>query len=210
MRATLLLVVSMLHGISALSLSPSGKKPGNTLGATRRSILSFGAVAGSAAALLGADRASAVSARTGLSSVFTGEYDDPNHPGCLRSIKVVGGKEGPDGRRRGPTAVVKGVDDNCKAPELKDVWSLSGSISKSEDGDDTIFIDFSPKGTHGTSAYVLRTCCLETRVSHRTGGPKNLKGTFDTFGSIPGITFPDGNKWTKVHGPVRPTARHMY
>lgn len=29
-----------------------------------------------------------VTAKTGLSSPFTGEYDDPNHPGCKREIKV--------------------------------------------------------------------------------------------------------------------------
>merc|ERR1719437_277778 len=70
-------------------------------------------------------------ARTGLSSVFTGEYDDPKHPNCLRSIKVVGAAMGPDGRRRRePAAYVKGVD-NAKGtpscadnPELASVWKL--------------------------------------------------------------------------------------
>ena len=32
--------------------------------------------------------AGAEKARTGLSSKFTGEYSDPKHPGCQRSIKV--------------------------------------------------------------------------------------------------------------------------
>lgn len=50
----------------------------------RRAFLSQLAAAGALAASPMA--AHAVSARTGLSSPFTGEYDDKNHPGCLRSI----------------------------------------------------------------------------------------------------------------------------
>merc|ERR1712228_955809 len=127
----------------------------------------------------GALPASASSARTGLSSVFTGEYDDPKHPNCLRSIKVVGAAMGPDGRRRRePAAYVKGVD-NAKGtpscadnPELASVWKLEGKVAESGE---TIYIDFSPKG-----------------------GPKDLVGTWDTFGGAPGILFTDGNKWTKV------------
>jgi len=116
-----------------------------------------------------------VPARTGLSSVFTGEYDDPKHPGCLRSIKVVGGTMKADGNRGKPYALVKGMDKGCSDPQLANVWSLNGSLSKNEEGEDLIFIDFSPKG-----------------------GPKNLLGKWDTFDGIPGISFPDGNKWTKV------------
>lgn len=138
-------------------------------------------VLGGALALGGARAAGAVSARTGLSSVFTGEYDDPNHPGCLRSIKVVGGGLGPDGKQRKLTALVKGVDGKgakgacAERPELKDVWSLNGKVSKGDDGEDLLFVDFSPKG-----------------------GPSNLLGQYDTFGGVPGVKFPDGNKWTKV------------
>merc|ERR1712087_226346 len=121
----------------------------------------------------------AASARTGLASVFTGECDDPKHPNCLRSIKVVGASMGPDGRRRRePTAFVKGVD-NAKGtsgcadlPELASVWKLEGKVAESGD---KIYIDFAPKG-----------------------GPKDLVGTWDTFGGTPGIVFTDGNKWTKV------------
>merc|ERR1719238_2148932 len=82
--------------------------------------------------------AGAVSARSGLSSVFTGEYDDPNHPGCLRSVKVVGAKLGPDGRKeRKPTAYVKGVDSlpagykSCTGtPTLEDVWKIEGKVTE--------------------------------------------------------------------------------
>ena len=78
--------------------------------------------------------------------------DDPKHPGCLRSIKVVGPKMGPDGRKgRNPVAYVKGVDrfpadaesKSCVGtPDLASVWKLEGKVA--EDGE-TIFIDFSSK-----------------------------------------------------------------
>ena len=142
--------------------------------------------------------AGAVSARTGQSSPFTGEYDDPNHPGCLRSVKVVGAKIGPDGRKeRRPTAYIKGVDSLPKGtkgclpgvqPTLADVWSLEGKVS--EDGE-SISIDFSPK-TNG-----------------RVG---LLVGKLDDFNGQ-GIAFPDGNKWTKVAAGTperRPPAITLY
>ena len=120
--------------------------------------------------------ANAVSARTGLSSVFSGEYDDPNHPGCLRSIKVVGPKMGPDGRKgRNPVAYIKGVDNakdtkSCvNPPELSQIWKLEGKVA--EDGE-SVLIDFAPK-TEG-----------------RVGA---LLGKWDEVGP-PGIQFPDGNK----------------
>jgi len=142
---------------------------------SRRGLLS----AAAAAAALPALPALAVSARTGMSSPFTGEYDDANHPGCLRSVKVVGAKQGADGRReRFPTAYIKGTDQkegqkSCSGtPELADVWSLTGKVS--EAGDE-ISIDFSPKG-----------------------GPARVTGVYDNLGGIEGIVFPDGNKWTKA------------
>ena len=85
---------------SSLSLSTS---------ASRREMLSRLAAAPLAA--LAPAAANAVKAQTGAASVFTGEYDDPKHPGCLRSVKVVGAKVGPDGRKsRNPSAYVSGVD----------------------------------------------------------------------------------------------------
>ena len=136
---------------------------------------------GGAAIAAAPNAAHAVSARTGAASVFTGEYDDPKHPGCLRSVKVVGAKMGPDGRKqRNPTAYVKGVDSlpaggkSCTGtPTLEDVWKLEGKVS--EDGE-SITIDFSPK--------------TEGRVGV-------LVGKYDDFNGG-GILFPDGNKWTKV------------
>lgn len=42
--------------------------------------------------------------------------------------------------------------------------------------------------------------CIQRRTCEAlaAGGPKNLLGKWDTFGGVPGISFPDGNKWTKV------------
>ena len=148
---------------------------------SRRGLLFKAAVAAPLALVPNA--ANAVSARTGAASVFTGEYDDPNHPGCLRSVKVVGAKLGPDGRKeRKPTAYVKGVDSlpagykGCRAgdkPTLADVWSIEGKVA--EDGQ-SIAIDFSAK-TNGKVGLLI--------------------GEYDDFNG-PGIKFPDGNKWTKV------------
>jgi hypothetical protein len=142
---------------------------------SRRGLLSsFAAVAA-----IPALPALAVSARTGMFSPFIGEYDDANHPGCLRSVKVVGAKMNAAGiRERFPTAYIKGTDQkegqkSCSGtPELADVWSLTGKVSESGD---EIYIDFSPKG-----------------------GPAGVTGKLDTFGGAEGILFPDGNKWTKV------------
>ena len=64
---------------------------------SRRAVLSNAAA--SFAVLAAPSAALAVSARTGLEAPFTGEYDDPKASGCLRSVKVVGPKMGPDGRR---------------------------------------------------------------------------------------------------------------
>ena len=149
---------------------------------TSRRDLLFG-LAGAAPLAMAPRAANAVSARTGAASVFTGEYDDPNHPGCLRSVKVVGAKVGPDGRKeRKPTAYVKGVDSlpmgykGCRAgdvPTLADVWSIEGKVS--EDGQ-SIAIDFSAK-TNGKVGLLV--------------------GEYDDFNG-PGIRFPDGNKWSKV------------
>jgi hypothetical protein len=146
-----------------------------------------GVAAGAAAVVFAPLAARAVTAKTGLGSPFTGEYEDPKHPGCLRSVKVVGPKLGPDGRRgRKPVAVVSGVDGlpagagtkacpKGEVPELKDVWKLEGTVS--EDGT-TLTVDFSPK--------------TEGRVGV-------LVAKYDDF-DPPGIQFPDGNKWVKIEG----------
>ena len=77
-------------------------------------------------------------ALTGQSSQFTGFYDDPNHPGCLRSVKVIG-----------PNIVeVKGYDGKegekmCTSrPQREDLWSIEGELLDK----DTVALDFSSKG----------------------------------------------------------------
>lgn len=133
-----------------------------------------GQLAGAAAVMaVGADEANAA-LKTGTSSVFTGDYDDPNHPGCLRQVKVIGAPQRADGTRsKYPVVEVTGYDGSggskmCSdRPTRGDLWKITGSV-KSET--EAVF-DFSPKG-----------------------GPASLTATFD--GS--GILFSDGNKWGKV------------
>ena len=118
--------------------------------------------------------ANAASAKTGSASVFTGDYDDPNHPGCLRQVKVVGAKMRGDGTRsRFPVVEVKGYDGEgsgmCtdRPATYENLWSVEGKLMNDKEA----LIDFSSKG-----------------------GPSNLLGKYEDGG----IVFPDGNKWTKV------------
>lgn len=120
------------------------------------------------------EEAQATKALTGQASQFTGFYDDPNHPGCLRSLKVVGPKQRADGTRsRIPIVEVKGYDGKegekmCTSrPQREDLWSIEGKLLDK----DTVALDFSSKG-----------------------GPANVKGSWEEGG----IVFPDGNKWSKV------------
>lgn len=90
--------------------------------------------------------------------MFSGTYNDPNHPNCRRQIQVLGSQ-----------AILTGTDGNpgCPPDGSGEEWQLLGQIV-----DDTILVDFSPKG-----------------------GPKDLKGVWDTTDPA-GILWPDGNKWT--------------
>jgi len=132
--------------------------------------LSTAALVTTAAATGLPEAASATVALTGMASPFTGEYDDPNHPGCLRRVKVVGAPIKGDGTRSPyPVIEVKGYDGEGRPNTFKDLWSIQGKVlSKNE-----AVIDFSPKG-----------------------GPANLLAKISDDGT--GIVFPDGNKWTKV------------
>jgi hypothetical protein len=65
---------------------------------------------------------------------FTGSYDDPNHPNCLREVRVVSGSNEAD---------VSGTDGapGCPPDGSGETWNLVGKV----DGG-TIEVDFSPKG----------------------------------------------------------------
>jgi hypothetical protein len=137
---------------------------------------------------------------TGASSKFTGEYEDSNHPGCLRSIKVVAPRMEPTGYRGPyPLAIIKGVDglpagssscpDGVK-PTIEELWTIEGEVTTDDDDDvETLRVDFTPKG-----------------------GPKGVIAKFDETGGKPGILFPDGNKWMKIKDGTpdrRPKVRKM-
>lgn len=134
-------------------------------------------IAGAALVAASPEEAQAAPLKVGPSSPFTGDYDDPNHPGCLRQVKVVGAPLRADGTRSSyPIIEITGYDGNGSAgnscgdgdrPTRADLWKIQGKMKSNTEAS----IDFSPKG-----------------------GPANLTGTWD--GS--GIVFPDGNKWLKV------------
>lgn len=140
--------------------------------ADRRQV--FGFLGGAVAIAAGADQASAAIAKTGPSSVFTGDYDDPNHPECLRQVKVVGAPQRANGQKPSYAVVeVTGYDGKegekiCKEqPTRADLWKIQGKTKT----DTEAVLDFSPKG-----------------------GPADLAAKWDGDG----IVFPDGNKWTKM------------
>ena len=89
-------------------------------------------------------------------SAFAHRYADPKHPGCYREIFADGVVRGEDG------------DPGCDGKKNVRSWALRGTIGV---GDDTIFIDFSPKG-----------------------GPANMVGERVDDG----VRFPDGNVWRKI------------
>ena len=89
-------------------------------------------------------------------SAFAHRYADPKHPGCYREIFADGVVRGEDG------------DPGCDGKKNVRSWALRGTIGV---GDDTIFIDFSPKG-----------------------GPANMVGERVDEG----VRFPDGNVWRKI------------
>ena len=115
-------------------------------------------------------RASANAAKevsVAVRSKFAGVYADPKHPGCYREIFANGDVRGEDGN--------PGCDANANANATTAfrAWSLSGAIA---DDDETIFIDFSPKG-----------------------GPRDLVGVYvRARDGSDGVAFPDGNVWVKL------------
>lgn len=115
--------------------------------------------------------------KTGAANSFTGDYDDPNHPGCLRQVKVVGGPLNGSGTRSAfPVIEIVGYDNEkgeskvCKErPPSRDyLWEVKGSVRSPS----TALVDFSRRG--GPEDPIL--------VKYENGG----------------IVFPDGNKWKKI------------
>jgi len=173
-RLTLALLGSLVVGSSALQQPAPAVDRRNAFG------LLGGAAAAAAVLMAGPEAAQASAARTGGTSPFTGFYDDPNHPGCLRSVKVVGAPLKGDGTRSPfPVIEITGFDgaEGAKMctdrPTREQLWKIKGTVKSSTEA----LIDFSPKG-----------------------GPSKLLGKFEDGG----IVFPDGNKWTKVPYPGTP------
>ena len=70
-----------------------------------------------------------------MESPLGGQYSDPNHPGCQRTVSVGSGRvSGTDGT---------GPDGACRQGELVKKWSLPATFAK--DGL-SMEVDFSPKG----------------------------------------------------------------
>jgi hypothetical protein len=67
---------------------------------------------------------------------FSGEYSDPNHPYCKRSVEATTGQTDAN-------AIVSGTDGNpgCPPDGSGEAWTVNASIVG-----ETIVVDFSPKG----------------------------------------------------------------
>jgi hypothetical protein len=172
MKFSITIFVTVL-AVTSHALSPVNKEAS----VSRRGALGglLGAGAAAAALVVGNPQiASATAAKTGAASPFQGDYDDPNHPSCLRQVKVVGAPLRADGSRsQYPVIEVTGYDGKGNGavctdrPTRADLWKVTGTVKSK----DTAVIDFSPKG-----------------------GPANLMAKYEDGG----IVFPDGNKWTKM------------
>ena len=157
--------------ILLMACSASALVPNEQPAVARRPFLA--GLAGAAFAASAAQPAFATKALTGASNPWTGEYDDPNHPSCLRQVKVVGAPQRGDGTRsQYPIVEVRGYDSagpTCTEPPSRaDIWTVKGVLKNNQ-----ATLDFSSKG-----------------------GPKDLLAKYEDGA----IVFPDGNKWTKVIG----------
>jgi hypothetical protein len=166
----------MVRFLSAVAILVAAVSTTNAFSVERRGFLAKvgSTIAGAAVLATNAEQAMAAAYKTGPASPFNGDFDDPNHPGCLRQVKVVGAPLGINGKRS-PYPVIevvgydgKGDGSMCSdRPTRADLWKIQGKMKNNNEA----VIDFSPKG-----------------------GPSNLLATWDSNG----IVFPDGNKWTKI------------
>jgi hypothetical protein len=98
-----------------------------------------GGIAGSAF-LASSQPASAVTLKTGGANLFTGDYNDPNHPDCLRQVKVVGSPLKGDGTRSPyPIIEVTGYDGKGSGsnictdrPTRDDLWKVEGTVKSGD------------------------------------------------------------------------------
>eukprot|EP00873_Tetraselmis_striata_P025642 jgi/Tetstr1/445906/TSEL_033535.t1 len=119
---------------AAAALAPADKGPTQCGVARQAEALAMAGVAAVAAvSLLSAQPASAT-------TVFAGVYNDPNHPGCPRTIDATGKIEGVD-----PVPFRRG--DGCtEGTKLSPPWTIQGKIDEDKG---TIFIDFDQKDGSG-------------------------------------------------------------
>jgi len=169
-------VIAALSVVDALTTQPTDRRGAFGL-------MSGAAVAGAFVALSSSPQPASASVYpgTGERSQFTGDYNDPQHPDCLRQVKVVGSPLKGDGTRSPyPVIEVTGYDGKAGSktctdrPTRDDLWKVQGTVKTNN----AAFLDFSPKG-----------------------GPTKMAVTYEDGQ----IVFPDGNKWTKVVGVNRGT-----
>ena len=98
----------------------------------------LGAGAGAVLAASMPEAASAAALKTGGASPFTGDYNDPNHPECLRQVKVVGAPLKGDGTRSPyPVMEVVGYDGKggkvcTDRPTRDDLWKVTGTVKSTD------------------------------------------------------------------------------
>ena len=73
--------------------------------------------------------------------MFDGRYNDPNHPGCLRSITSVGKKITITGRFMPSLQSLRSYSFSDD-PNTKTTWTISAV----EETPGKVLVDFSPKG----------------------------------------------------------------
>lgn len=134
MKFSLSLVLAAAAATSTTALT----SPTSDRRAALGQLLGAGAGAFMAAAM--PQMASATAAKTGTANPFTGDYNDPNHPDCLRQVKVVGAPLKGDGTRSPyPTIEVVGYDGKggkvcTDRPTRDDLWKVEGVAKSSNTG----------------------------------------------------------------------------
>lgn len=125
MKLSLTIVLAAVASTSALT-SPTDRR-----GAFKNLL---GAGAGAFLATAMPQAASATAAKTGAANPFSGDYNDPNHPECLRQVKVVGAPLKGDGTRS-PYPVIEVVGYDGKGgkvctdrPTRDDLWKVEGTV----------------------------------------------------------------------------------